>query len=410
MKRKTKNFLLILSCLVLGITSLAVISKWSDVGPGLGPITSIGSSEIISSGDVSYDESIDTSSELSNDSVVSSEDIISSIESSEEIVTKTGWHYITSLDEVNDGDYITFVSSYDTNSGIMLGEYNSDVKRFNPVNYSYSLTDDHGILSTDNVEGNFFQINKFNDGYTFNKSGNYLTSAYSSGNTCKLTNVIDDYSTFDIHFEDGRLIAIARGDKKCNTIKYSSSYFSLYTFDSSNFPYLMKYYGDAPEFIVNPNLEIYSDYIDLSEWNVVQPGDLSLYDGMELIPVLNNSNGINLISTYREESFDALDVVLIDDRYYCSEESTIAKLTVQISDIDGYYFLNCDSGSLSCADMNGYVAINDGYMIMYYKDDLELYDRGKLLFGLKDEVLIFSYLQCCEYSETYDVSFYLVKK
>ena len=410
MKRKTKNFLLILSCLVLGITSLAVISKWSDVGPGLGPITSIGSSEIISSEDVSYNESIDTSSELSNDSVVSSEDIISSIESSEEIVTKTGWHYITSLDEINDGDYITFVSSYDTNSGIMLGEYNSDVKRFDPVNYSYSLTDDHGILSTDNVEGNFFQINKFNDGYTFNKSGNYLTSAYSSGNTCKLTNVIDDYSTFDIHFEDGRLIAIARGDKKCNTIKYSSSYFSLYTFDSSNFAYLMKYYGEVPEFVVKPNLENYSDYIDLSEWNIVQPEDLSLYDGMEFIPVLDTSGDINLISPYKEESFGITFVISEYKNYYCSEDEKITILTIREADVEGYFFITSEFGNLMCSDMTGYIKIVDGNMTMFYKDGDTFENRGKLIFGVGPGDSGFSYLKNTNFTETYDVSFYLVKK
>ena len=264
MKRKTKNLLLVSLSLVFAVTCLGLVNKINNSDPIIPPVDSsdvitseeptIGSSEIISSEDVSDNESTVISSETSNDSVVSSEDIISSIESSEEIVVKTGWHFVTTLDEIEDGDYITFVSNYETNSGIMLGEYNPDVKRFNPVNYSYSLTDNHGILSTDIVEGNFFQINKYNDGYTFNKSGNYLTSAYSSGNTCKLMNSIDDYSTFDIHFEDGRLIAIARGDKKCNTIKYSSSYFSLYTFDSSNFPYLMKYYGEVPEFVINANL------------------------------------------------------------------------------------------------------------------------------------------------------------
>lgn len=254
MKRKTKNILLVSLSLVFAVTCLGLVSKINNSDSIIPPVDS---SDVTTSEEPTIEPSEEVSSEIISSEEQSSEEIsneenksdenLSNDESSDNYVQLYGWHLVTSLDELEDHDYITFVSNPD--SGSVIGDYNSEVKRFNPVEFNYSCVDNVGSINTDSSGApSFFQIEYYNGGYAFKYLGeSYLTSVYSSSNTCKLGSELSDYTTFDVHFENDHVIAISRGDKKCNTIKCSTSYFSLYTFESSNFPYLMKYYGDYPD-------------------------------------------------------------------------------------------------------------------------------------------------------------------
>ena len=198
-------------------------------------------------------------------------------------IVKNGWHLVNNLNDINDGDYITFASGIE--KGNLFGEYNSSVKRFDLVKdftYSQSVSNyiDNGTFSDITSSFNYFEVDINENGYSFIDDGQYLTSAYSSSNTCKLSTILNEYSTFNITFIDDYVLCVSGGDKKCNTIKFSSSYFSLYENSATSLPYMYKWYGDEE---IN-NEPLFS--FDISEYEIVQPEDLYLEVGMSFLPVL----------------------------------------------------------------------------------------------------------------------------
>lgn len=174
---------------------------------------------------------------------VPTQDVTEEPTDKDDVVNLVGWHQVLDLNQLNDGDKITFISNNEKEN-IMLGDYNAEAKRYNPVKCSYIQNENIGTLYTADTNGNYFQLSISENGYSFIDDGKYLTSAYSSSNTCKLGDVLNEYSTFTIEFIDGLSICKSYGDKTCNTLKYSSSYFSLYPYNSSNFPLMLKWYGN----------------------------------------------------------------------------------------------------------------------------------------------------------------------
>ena len=160
---------------------------------------------------------------------------------------KNGWFYVSDIKTLKNGDIVTFTSINSVGDNVnFMGSFLEDTKRFQSTLGAYLFVDEEGqiVLHSGSEKLSYFTFGITDNGYYFKYNDQYLTSGYNSGNTLKFTDVLNEYSTFDVSFENGYAVCISGGDKTCNTIKYTSNYFSLYQYNSGNFPYLMKWYGE----------------------------------------------------------------------------------------------------------------------------------------------------------------------
>lgn len=359
----------------------------------------------------------DTSGDLNDDSSIEvPSDDVTDTPSDIPVIAKTGWHIVDDLTELSAGDYVTFISSTNYSNNFLIGDFNTEVKRFNIINDSkLEINSDLvGSISNSNGEGNYFEIGINNGGYYFLDDGLYLTSAYSSGNTCKLTNILNDYSTFDISFENGVAVCKARGDKKCNTLKYSSSYFSLYPFESSYFPMMVKWYGEEePMFDSRFDVTAQTSYLDLNEWNIVYEQDLVLADGMEIIPIHINPDGDSTtIGRFDSIKSKAIPIYTYSNYLY-SDTNVISSFIIEQSDYDGYFKLkdSVADSYFECGDMSGHIKMNENKLTMYYLDSDELHVNSTFVFGMDDEDnFVFTYENIGILSSYDPVTYFLVKK
>ena len=332
-----------------------------------------------------------------------------SINNDENLESLNGWHHVTSVEELSDGDKITFLTK-DKNRAVK--SYNESVKRFEIVDSTYSVSD--RSISNDFGEAEIFELGISDDGYTIKCNDLYLTSAYSSGNTCKLTNVLNEYSTFSITFEDGFAICKSGGDKKCNTIKFSSSYFSLYTFDSGDFPYLMKWYGDSEAVIDSSfNPEEFDYQINLDEWDMILYEDqlFNLEDGMEFIPLCYVNDKYYIPYSFADNCFDCNEYILHDNKLY-GHDPIKSICSNKDDSYEDFYRLSIDDTSIPISDTQCLFKTIDGYLNGYYEESLTTpYNVG---FGYREDSSIYQfgvspYFDSLEI-ELIDITYILVKK
>ena len=417
-RRNNKKTLVTILCIGLMFPLFGAISNISKVS------NSISSSNDVLNSTSSSSSFDDISSTIKDSSFDSS--------SSEELpIIKSGWHLVNNLNDINDGDYITFASGIE--KGNLFGEYNSSVKRFDLVKdftYSHSVSNyiDNGSFSDIISSFNYFEVDINENGYSFIDDGQYLTSAYSSGNTCKLSTILNEYSTFNVTFIDDYVLCVSGGDKKCNTIKFSSSYFSLYVNSATSLPYMYKWYGD--EEINNGS----SFSFDISEYEIVQPEDLYLEVGMSFLPVLEldgktytishgksiamttcefSKTNNTLLSNDSITSFDIVENTRWVDEIYDYEEVTDDKyfsLKYLDNSLDQYdYFV--------LGDMTADCFVEDGKIRAIYDPYSENLDRGYLKFSSGyvydwDDDLLYTNSYDIDKSyitDTWDTSYYLVK-
>lgn len=323
--------------------------------------------------------------------------------SEEPIVNKNGWYQVTNLNELTNGDKVTFVSKDYKKT---IDSYNAEVKRFNFVDSQFSENE----IVTTGSSGLYFEFGIVENGYTFSTNNQYLTSAYSSSNTCKLTTVLNEYSTFNVSFEDGFAVCKAGGDKNCNTIKYSSTYFSLYTFDSGDFPIMMKWYGNEdPYFKDSFNPSDYEYQIDLSDYTLIEYGvdEFEFEDGMQIIPVYVNEGKYILTSSDSEQSFICSEFLMHENKFYGKNSYKVLDV-VQSEYFSGYYKLS----SLVLYDAPALLKTTENKITIHNEDDLDdFYDVG---FVYREDNSIYEfassyYIQNVGY-EFCSITYILVKK
>ena len=286
---------------------------------------------------------------------------------------KNGWYLVNNVNELHDGDYVTFISSIN-DTGKLIGQFLSDSKKFTVESVDLVVESEYLTnLVTEYGDGSFFQLVENEGGFAFLSNGLYITSAYSSSNTCKMTNVLDQYSTFDVSFASDYVIATARGDKKCNTIKYGTTYFSLYEATKGDFPYMVKWYGEENPYIKSAfNPDDYTSIINLNEWEFVDytSEDFEIYDGLEFIPVYIKNNSYYLPELLHEQVVELTsEFVLYDNALYGYRNY----LTCQFkeSDIENYYNIVFNDEYfqyLSVGDSNGYFIIENNEIVGYTYD------------------------------------------
>lgn len=359
-----------------------------------------------------------TKNESTTNSSFSSSETSSS--SSEDVAVKTGWHLVTNVEEIEDRDYVTFGTKDGLSGGKIIGDYNSSIKRFNHVEVdSYILEDNNGTIRTTEGLGNYFEVKKVSNGWNLVDDGLYLTSAYSSGNTCKLDVNLNEYSTCSINFNSGNAVIQFGGDKKCNTLKYSSSYFSLYEFSSSSFPYMFKWYGEETP-IFDKKEVTYEYSLALEGYDVVQIEDFELEDDMEFIPVKEMNDKTYVISRYAEMYFYVTEVVVEDNYFYSNQMINKIESRIYEDNPEFYKLYGISNNDLQfpiiTGDVEGLFKMENDEITAYYEGE---YYKGCLDFGKlredavnSDEPFIYSYSENLEVLE-YDnigTSYYLVKK
>lgn len=215
---------------------------------------------------------------------------------------KVGWHLVNDVNQLKNGDKVTFTFNYNDNLRL-LGAFNEERNRFDSTGCLYETEGDFGkfTINENEYEAIYFTLLKTDDYFVFKLTDSYgadvyLTANSSTSNTCKLSPYITEESKFNIIFNEDYAMCIGQGNKTSNCIKAYTTFFSLYNINSGNFPTMYKWIGNYdPVFYVDPLLEFNPiSALDLNNYEIVQENDFVLKDGVEFIPVYEKDDSIYL--------------------------------------------------------------------------------------------------------------------